>query len=245
MKILMFFSALSAAQLSYSLSLPPTFQKCDKKKSDFNECLSQAIQNAIVHLDKPLEEYGLPSFEPFMLSSVSPRLGRKIDFEHTFKNYKIFGRTKISNTKANMNFYDKTLTIVITNPEIQYVFDYEAKGKMFLLPIDTSGPATILSHNVTYTITFTFEEYTKDGKTHLHVIDDNLVMQPQELIFNFENLLEDKELNDGFNRAMNRKWKPIFNDLAPIYVANYGHAYAAIFNNFLSKVPLMELFDGV
>jgi hypothetical protein len=118
MKILMFFSALSAAQLSYSLSLrrsnslalpaltfcffsaAPTFQKCDKKKSDFNECLSQAIQNAIVHLDKPLEEYGLPSFEPFMLSSVSPRLGRKIDFEHTFKNYKIFGRTKISSTKA-------------------------------------------------------------------------------------------------------------------------------------------------
>jgi hypothetical protein len=98
---------------------------------------------------------------------------------------------------------------------------------------------------VTYTITFTFEEYTKDGKTHLHVIDHNLVMQPQELIFNFENLLEDKELNDGFNRAMNRKWKPIFNDLAPIYVANYGHAYAAIFNNFLSKVPLEKLFDGV
>jgi hypothetical protein len=118
MKILMFLSALSSAQLSYSLSLrksnspalpaltccffaaAPTFQKCDKKKSDFNECLSRAIQNAIVHLDKPLEEYGLPSFEPFLLSSISPRLGRKIDFEHTFKNYKIFGRTKISSTKA-------------------------------------------------------------------------------------------------------------------------------------------------
>jgi hypothetical protein len=38
-----------------------------------------------------------------------------------------------------------TLTIAITNPEIQYVLDYEAKGKMFLLPVDTSGPATLLS----------------------------------------------------------------------------------------------------
>ncbi|CAH1379873.1 unnamed protein product [Tenebrio molitor] len=144
-----------------------------------------------------------------------------------------------------MNFHDKTLTIVITNPEIQYVFDYEAKGKMFLLPIDTSGLATVLSHNVTYTIAFTFEEYTKDGKTHLHVIHHNLLVEPQELIMNFENLFEDKELNDGFNRAMTRKWKPIFNDFVAIYVANYGHAYAAIFNNFLSKVPLEELFDGV
>jgi hypothetical protein len=98
---------------------------------------------------------------------------------------------------------------------------------------------------VTYTITFTSEEYTKDGKTHLHVIDHNLVMQPQELIFNFENLFEDKELNDGFNRAMTRKWKKIFNDLASLYVVNYGHAYAAIFNKFLSKLPLEELFDWV
>jgi hypothetical protein len=50
----------------------------------------------------------------------------------------------------SMNFHDKTLTIVITNPEIQYVFDYEAKGKMFLLPIDASGLATVLSRESLY-----------------------------------------------------------------------------------------------
>jgi hypothetical protein len=42
-----------------------------------------------------------------------------------------------------MNFEDKTLTITITNPEIRYELDYETKGVMFLMPIDTSGSALV------------------------------------------------------------------------------------------------------
>jgi hypothetical protein len=30
-----------------------------------------------------------------------------------------------------------------------------------------------------------------------------------------------------------------------IYVDYYGKAYGEVFDNFLSKVPLHELFDGV
>jgi hypothetical protein len=40
-----------------------------------------------------------------------------------------------------MNFEGKTMTLSITNPEVRYELDYEAKGVMFLMPIDTSGPA--------------------------------------------------------------------------------------------------------
>jgi hypothetical protein len=43
-----------------------------------------------------------------------------------------------------MNFENKTLTITITNPEVRYELDYEAKGVMFLLPIDASGPALVI-----------------------------------------------------------------------------------------------------
>jgi hypothetical protein len=39
----------------------------------------------------------------------------------------------------SMDFHDKTLTLEVLNPEVRYVFEYDAKGKMFLLPIDTSG----------------------------------------------------------------------------------------------------------
>jgi hypothetical protein len=36
------------------------------------------------------------------------------------------------------------LAIELTNPKIRYDFDYEAKGKMFLLSIDTSGHKTVI-----------------------------------------------------------------------------------------------------
>jgi hypothetical protein len=44
-----------------------------------------------------------------------------------------------------MNFENKTLTITITNPEVRYELDYEAKGVMFFVPIDTSGPALAIA----------------------------------------------------------------------------------------------------
>jgi hypothetical protein len=49
-----------------------------------------------------------------------------------------------------MNFEDKTMTMAITNPEVRYEFDYVTKGVMFLMPIDTSGPALITASECCY-----------------------------------------------------------------------------------------------
>jgi hypothetical protein len=62
--------------------------------------LSEAIKNAISQLDKPMEEYNLPSFEPFFLPISLPKAGMKVEFDSKFKNYKIFGQTKITDLKA-------------------------------------------------------------------------------------------------------------------------------------------------
>jgi hypothetical protein len=92
----------------------------------------------------------------------------------------------------------------------------------------------LLSGNVTYVVTFTFQEYTKNDKTHWRVINTNLMMQPQEVVALFENLFEDKDLNDGFSRAMSHKWREILEELLSIYVDYYGKAYGEVFDNFLS-----------
>ncbi|XP_068901954.1 circadian clock-controlled protein daywake-like [Tenebrio molitor] len=245
MKTFLLFGLLFLIKSCSSLTMPYTFKRCDKRTSDFNDCLSDAIQDAISQLDRPMEEYGLPSLEPLQLSNVSPRLGRKVDFQHSYKNFKIYGRTKISKTKANMNFYDKTLAIQLTNPEVRYEFDYEAKGKMFLLPIDTSGHATVILHNVTYDVTYMFGEHTKDNKKYFQVIDFNFEMKPQDVTLLFQNLLKDKELNDAFSRAMSKDWKQVFGGIGYLYAQTYGKTYSVIFNNFLSKVPITEIFNGV
>jgi hypothetical protein len=45
-----------------------------------------------------------------------------------------------------MDLAEKTLTIAIVNPKIRYDFEYEAKGAIFLLPVDTSGEVTVISN---------------------------------------------------------------------------------------------------
>ncbi|CAH1382503.1 unnamed protein product, partial [Tenebrio molitor] len=223
----------------------PTVTKCDKRKIDFNDCLSGAIKKTITQLDKPLKEYNLPSFEPLFLPMFLPKTGTKNNFHAKFKNYRIFGHTKITDLKATMNFENKTLTITITNPEVRYELDYEAKGVMFLLPIDASGPALVIGQNVQYTLNFTFEEYTKDNQDYLLVIESKLDSHPESLKFHFGNLFKDEILNDGFNREINQNWKTVFEQFKAIYFDSYAQGYGNVLNNFLGKVPLIDLFDGV
>ncbi|CAH1379872.1 unnamed protein product [Tenebrio molitor] len=98
-----------------------------------------------------------------------------------------------------MNFEDKTLTISIINPEVRYQYNYVAKGVMFVLPIDSSGPALVTAQNVTYTLIFTFEEYTRDNENYLLVVDTQLKMAPRAMSRRYDNLFKDKALNDAFS----------------------------------------------
>ncbi|KAH0814086.1 hypothetical protein GEV33_008703 [Tenebrio molitor] len=141
MNTLLFSCVLCLANFCNPVKLPSTFTKCDKRKIDFDNCLSEAIKNAISQLDKPMEEYNLPSFEPFFVPIILSKAVKNGNFDNKLKNYRIFGHTKITYLKATMNFEEKTMTMAITNPEVRYELDYEAKGVMFLMPIDTAGPA--------------------------------------------------------------------------------------------------------
>jgi hypothetical protein len=58
---------ISIVVLSHVLQLPTSKSAT---KSHFNECLSEAVHGAIRQLNKPMEEYGLPSFEPFFLGKL-------------------------------------------------------------------------------------------------------------------------------------------------------------------------------
>jgi hypothetical protein len=93
--------------------------------------------------------------------------------------------------------------------------------------------------------TFTFEDYTKDKQNYFLVIETKLEMDVQSMTFHFENLFKDKILNEGFNRELDASTKKVLEYTFPIYLDSYGQGYERVFNNFLEKVPLTELFDGL
>jgi hypothetical protein len=105
--------------------------------------------------------------------------------------------------------------------------------------------SNVFLENVKSTFTFTFEEYTREGQNHLFVLDSKVEMAPQSMSAHFENLLRDKDLNDAFSREMSLHWKISFGYFAPIYLDSYAQSVGNVFNNFLEKVPVAEIFDGL
>jgi hypothetical protein len=70
-------------------------------------------------------------------------------------------------------------------------------------------------------------------------------MNMQSMTFHFENLFKDKILNEAFNRELSANMKKVLEYSLPIYFDSYAQCYERVFNNFLEKLPLTELFDGL
>jgi hypothetical protein len=101
-----------------------------------------------------------------------------------------------------------------------------------------------VSDNVTYNLTFAFEEYTRDGQNYLLVVNTKLKMAPQSLTIRYENFFDDEILNDRFTRKISASWKGALDNFAAVYFDSYAQGYGNVFNRFLEEVPLSELFDS-
>ena len=92
------------------------------------------------------------------------------------------------------------------------------------------------------TFNFELEEYQK-GVTYFRVIDSALDVQLDGLKFDFKHLFSNKRLNKEFNAEFNAQGMGAFT-LFKHVGAIFGPYFHSVFNNFLEKVPVGELFDG-
>ncbi|CAH1383484.1 unnamed protein product [Tenebrio molitor] len=170
------------------------FKKCNRKRKDFGECLAQAVEDAVGQLTKPFKEVGLNSLDPLEVPSmtIAPGSG-PTNFQQNYKNMKIIGFSKPKISKFDVNFDKKVVTLQCTFPKIVMAFDYDFNGKILLLPFYGKGPGTFSIDNMKYFITFNLEEYQKDGAKHFKITDSKLVIDPELIIFQFDNLFDGDE----------------------------------------------------
>ncbi|KAH0821070.1 hypothetical protein GEV33_001721 [Tenebrio molitor] len=91
--------------------------------------------------------------------------------------------------------------------------EYELDGKILLVPIQGTGPSTILLKNVKVKGVFPYEEFKKKDKTFVKFVSSSLTIDPELVSFNFENLFNgDKKLGDNVNQVLNDNWKEVFDD---------------------------------
>ncbi|XP_063923798.1 uncharacterized protein LOC135137947 isoform X1 [Zophobas morio] len=227
------------------LKLPSSFKKCDRKRTDFNQCLSEAIHGALTILDRPLPSHGLPSLYDVEFPDLVVTIGnRTYGLLQEYDQFKLIGLSKPVNINAKLDSgpLTSTLSIEATYSQLTLELECEAKGTIVLLPVNVITPVEFNYVDPTFTFSFELEEYEK-GTTYFRVIDSKVDIQVQGVTFDYKHFFSNKILNEEFNSAMNAKWRQIF-AIYKSFEWILAPLFGTIFNDFLKKVPVAELFDG-
>ncbi|XP_063925119.1 uncharacterized protein LOC135138990 [Zophobas morio] len=226
------------------MQFPSRFKKCDKRRNDFNQCLSDVVYEGFKALDKPLKSHGLPSLHYIEFpSDVIIEVGNSTyGLAQKFSKFKSIGLSNPERVTARLEFGPvvSTLTIEASYAEITWQMDYEDQGTTVLLPLNIQTSLDLILGNPTFTFTIELEEYEK-GATYFKVIHSDFGMQTDDFTPRFKQLFSDKLLNDEFNSAINEKGVQIFSIYKPLHRYMAPH-FGSIFNSFFEKVPVAELF---
>ncbi|KAJ3652894.1 hypothetical protein Zmor_018822 [Zophobas morio] len=235
---------VTLATLSNYVQCPSSFKKCDKRRSDFNQCLSEVIYNSLKKFDKPQQSHGLPNlyhlkFPPDVVIEIG---NRTYGLLQKYNKFRIVGITKPESVTARLDFEPviSTLTVEAFFPQLILQMECEAQGTILFLPLNVVTPVDFIADNPTFTLTIKLEEYDK-GDTHFRVIDSNLDVQTEAFRFDFKKLFSNKRLNDEFNSAMNEKGLQIFHIHKPLQ-AHFAPHFDSLFSSFMEKVPAAALF---
>nr|XP_015840886.1 PREDICTED: protein takeout-like isoform X3 [Tribolium castaneum] len=172
----------------------------------------------------------------------------------------MWGLTNITSMRVDMNFEARILEIEAQFLDVKGEFEYEMHGRLLIMELNGKGPGfvnfgqlhTKLANFLTFfsvkpnaTLTFKLGEYEKRRKKHYKVTGSKLVVAPQSVSANFDNIINgDKELSDNINKMFNDNWKGLFEEIGPTYEDACAQVFQGIFNRVLSKVPVDELFGG-
>ncbi|KAJ3658225.1 hypothetical protein Zmor_009978 [Zophobas morio] len=245
---LAFLFLLMLIKSHHFLKLPSGFHKCDTRESDFDRCLSQAIQGAIEQLKQPIDDYGLPQMEPFTApESARCELGNETDgIRQKYYNYKISGLTKIVKTDAKLDYGKRTLTLTLFyNKNVTFAFDYQMVGRIIVLYVNSTTTATSTIIKPTFKLTFTLEEYKKNDEKYLKVVDTVFRMEGKTGAVVFQNLFNNTRLNEDINIAISENWEDSLEYWQKSFPKVFSIPFENIFNKLLEQVPVTELIDGL
>lgn len=228
-----------------SLNLPREFKRCRFSDKRRDECLRDAIQDALVLLRNGLQEFNFPKLEPVEVEGMTIGNGNEaVHLDQYYKNVKIYGITevKIDNVRTEDDGNILKLFLNGTIPEIRMTANYNITGKILLIQISGSGKCTIKLSNVFCSPAVIAEHYDVNGIGYSKVQQFITTTIPEKVDFDFENLFGDNDIGKEINKLINDEWEIIFHDLRPAIETALGAIFKDITNIIYTKVPFNDLF---
>ncbi|XP_011705842.1 PREDICTED: uncharacterized protein LOC105461050 [Wasmannia auropunctata] len=214
---------------------------CKRDSIDYTVCLKHAIEEAWPRFVK-----GLPEFDFSPLDPLFYKYGKA-----EFNSDILHAEMSMSNVTAN------GLAEAHFNGVRSYFLD-----DVFHLEIDTQLPKLLikgvinLAGSIGVFRTFgkgSFNVIGDDARTTWdltgHVVNDTWIVErfrvmPSfgKIVIYFDNVLEDKGLNDIVANFINEYWPPIYRVVLPTAADAWEPWLVNFANNFFSKVPFSEIF---
>ncbi|XP_063930322.1 protein takeout-like [Zophobas morio] len=230
---------------SFGAKLPSVFIKCNRKQADFQQCLTKAVENAVRQMDHPFKEVGLLNLESFVIPELTVAAGsRVLVAQQTLKNMTLSGFNETKCTKVEFDFDKNTLKLDCVVPHFRFDFSYELNGQILLVSIYGNDTGWVVMQDSHFELSYQLGEYEKKGKKYFNIVNHQLKIQPRSIDFDLRNLFDgDEEAADRVKKILKDNALEIYKDIHSGYDAAFGKVFATIFERFLTRVPVSNLFD--
>ncbi|KAF4524409.1 hypothetical protein B566_EDAN009325 [Ephemera danica] len=238
-----------AVHTSLARRLPSGITPCSRNEPDLNACALRNGRLAIPILLKGIPSYGLPPFDPLRISEIridDPSSGRQVALDLTMRDVDIVGLRDISLDSISIDLSRKQASWSCSIPRVSLFGNYNASGRVLLLPIKGFGKMNITLDDLRlkYKFDYNLAQRGKDGLERINVIDNNLEFEvKQRAYLDLENLFNgERSLSDNTNVFLNENWREMVQELGPPIAQALSAAVTQIMSNLSKSVPFNDIF---
>uniref|UniRef100_A0A0K8SNB3 Protein takeout n=3 Tax=Lygus hesperus TaxID=30085 RepID=A0A0K8SNB3_LYGHE len=227
--------------------LPAELKVCKRNDPNVNECVKQAIQDAIPRFKDGVPDLGIEQLDPFFLGDIAldkkKHDGSPVDIDLSWNDVVITGikSAKVVSVVADWDHNLVSIESTLTDP-IDIKGKYNIDGMMLILPIKGSGDFDCKLEGFKAHIKIHGVPQEVDGKKYMMVDRMVFTFDTKHAFIDHKNLFNgDKILGDAMNAFLNENWRDIVDELKPAIEAALSSHFQPVVEKVFNVIPIDEI----
>lgn len=225
--------------------LPSYFPRCHRTDPNLSECLLKATETVRPFLEKGVPELDIAPLDELRVSEVNLVDGSDaFNFKAKFKNILVKGLNNYKFSKFEFDVPNMQFFTMCHVTNVNVTGDYEADGRVLVIPISGKGPVNVFAKSVDVTFYQKVKLIKKGGQEYIHPTYTNSTVQLKDINADIKGLFNgDDGLSAAFNKVINDNVDILIDDLKP----TISRVISKVLNDFIirkviSAVPYDKLY---
>ncbi|XP_026319229.1 circadian clock-controlled protein-like, partial [Hyposmocoma kahamanoa] len=214
---------------------------CSRNDPNLNECALKSAKESLHQFSLGDTSRGLPALDPLYVEVMTVFVPNENGLKLVYKDNIFSGLSALEMKNLKFDLSKKLISAdALVNLNVKS--KYDLSGKILLLPVKSSGDASIILKNTELHIRFWYEHINgPDGKVHWNITKHDIKYDVERATFRLENLLNDKTIGDQVNKILNDFWREIVADVGPSICKSLSTAVVKNLAVLLEQVSYDEL----